>query len=113
MLQKEWDAAQITGAGSEQGIAVDNPTADSLAARGITFDQARQGFGQVAQTQGLESGQGEVLSQQERTAAAFGDVAAQTAQTRVIKGRLAQFSGGGNLAESNTGVSGLGASTSR
>lgn len=112
VLQAQYNAAQVTGAARAQHVTIADPIADELAARGVSYDQALAGFGNVAATQALGAGFGETAGQNTRTAAEFGDAAARTTTTRVQRGRLARFGGGGSLSESNQGVSGLGSSRS-
>lgn len=107
VLERQFAAAQIAGAGIAQGVGVDKTQAEKLAAQGVTYSQAVQGLGAVGQEQGLTGGFGETAANQQLIAAQFGDAAAQQATTRVVKGRLAGYSAGGNAAESATGVSGL------
>lgn len=110
LLEQQYAAAQVQGAAADQGIDVANQRADELAARGTTYAQALQGFGQVRQTEALGSGFGETASQDARTGAAFGEAQGTRTTTRVVKGRLAQFAGGGGAVEAQQGVSGLGQS---
>ena len=111
IIQRDLAMAQVAGAGATQGVNVDALTAANLADQGISFGQAQQGFGQVAQTAGLGGGFGETVNQGTRTAAAFGNSDANQAEQRVIKGRLANFNKGGGLAEQQGGVAGLGVSS--
>jgi hypothetical protein len=111
LLEQQYAAAQVQGAAADAGAPTGAGFADTLAARGVSYAQALQGFGTVAQTQALGGGFGETVDAQTRAQAAFGDTVAQQQTQRVIKGRLAQFAGGGSLAESQTGVTGLGPST--
>jgi hypothetical protein len=49
LLQKQSNAIQIGAAGIRQGLGVSAADADYWAGRGVTPDQAQQGFGQAAQ----------------------------------------------------------------
>lgn len=110
LLEQQYAAAQVQGAAIDQGLQVAGQRADELAARGVTYAQALQGFGQVQQTEALGQGFGETADQEARTGAAFGEAKGTRTTTRVIKGRLAQFAGGGGAVEAQQGVSGLGQS---
>lgn len=111
ILQRQLAAANLAGAGLEQGVDIGADTATALAQQGVTYAQAQQGLGQVAQTQALGAGAGETSDQDTRIAAAFGNAGANAQVTRVVKGRLAAASGGGGAAAVTQGVSGLGSST--
>jgi hypothetical protein len=52
ILEKQYKAAQIAGAAGNNGVAVGQTQAESLAGAGITQQQAGQGFGQIGQDQG-------------------------------------------------------------
>jgi hypothetical protein len=112
ILQQQFQASQIAGASLQQGIATDQATAERLAQQGVTFEQAQQGFRQVANDRALTYGAGDTVGSDTATAAAFGNQAAQAETTRVRKARQGAFASGGGAAESQKGVSGLG-STSR
>lgn len=107
-LQTQYAQAQITGAGIEQGLNVDQQTALNLAQQGVSYTQAQQGLGAVAQTGALGGGFGETSSQDQRIAAQFGNAGAQTQVGRVIQGRLATQQGGGGAAQTAQGLAGLG-----
>jgi hypothetical protein len=111
-LQRQFAASQVAGGALDQGITIGRQTAEQLAAQGVTYAQALSGFGNVAATQALARGQGEVANQDVRTAAQFGDALAQAKVTRVVKGRLASFGAAGSPTASQAGVSGLGTTTS-
>lgn len=112
LLEQQFAAASVQGASADAGAATSASFADTLAQRGVSYAQALQGFGQVAQTAALGGGFGETAGQGVREQAAFGDTTAQRNVTRVVKGRLAQFAGGGGAVEAQQGVSGLGRSSS-
>lgn len=108
ILQQNFQASQVAGAARTQQIKIEAEEAIRLAQQGVSWEQALQGFGQVAQTKGLEAGAGETVSQRDRVAAAFGDSAAMEKMRRVQTGRQAQFRGGGSAAETSQGATGLG-----
>lgn len=49
LVSKQFEAAQIGGQAANQGINLDQNTAESLAGQGVTANQAQQGFGIVSQ----------------------------------------------------------------
>ena len=98
ILEKQWAAAQVTGAAAQQQVAIDKATSERLAAQGVSYDQAEQGFGQVAATTGLAAGRGETATTSDLIGAAFGDAAAQQKVTRIAKGRTGKFQEGGGAA---------------
>lgn len=110
LIQQQFAAASVAGAGSDVGLAVDKTTAQQLAAQGVTYGQAAQGLGQVANIKGLTAGFGETVDQNTEIAAQFGNGVAQAKQTRVQRGRLAAYGPSGQAAAANTGVEGLGSS---
>lgn len=113
LIQRQVRVSQVYGAADQQQVNIDEATAARLAENGITFEQARQGFGQVAATTQLGAGYGETIAQGDRIAGAFGDAEAQRKQKRVQRSRQAGFAGGGSAAETQQGVSGLGGSSTQ
>lgn len=113
IIQQQYQSAEITGASRQQGVDVAYDIADKLAQQGVTYAQALQGFGEVQATEGLAAGQGEVASRDARVAAAFGDAAAAQQVQRVQDSRRAGFRQGGNAAETQEGVTGLGSAGTR
>lgn len=113
LIQQQYQSAQVMGAARQQQVGINDAEADRLALNGVSFEQAQQGFGQVAATERLAYGSGEVIAQDQRVRAAFGDAAAAMQQRRVQASRAARFQGGGNAAETQEGVTGLGRSGSR
>lgn len=108
ILERQYAAAQIAGAGKRAEIAVDVSEAERLASLGITEAQANQGFVDVASYKGLQAGMGETVTQKDLVGARFGtDAAAARKVERVSRGRTGQFQAGGGAAESQQGVSGL------
>lgn len=102
-------AAQRTG--FDAGLSMDE--LERLAELGITPDQARTGFGELARSrqlfQTLPGQAGQDIGQEAQLGAAFeGDVGAQEQIERRRRRRTAQFEGGGSFAAGQGGVSGLG-----
>jgi hypothetical protein len=92
LLEQQFASSQVAGAAADAKLsqALDTTTADELAARGINYQAALQGFQQVAGAGGLEQGFGETATEQVDRRSA-GDAQAQAATTRVQRGRLARF----------------------
>lgn len=108
LIQQKVATAEVSGAAARQQVAVDQATAERLAAEGVSYDQATQGFGQVAGLQTLKGVGGEAATQQDLIGAAFGDQKAQQKVTRIQQGRTAAFQAGGGAQTATSGVSGLG-----
>jgi hypothetical protein len=111
-LVKKAEAARRAATAREQGFTIGSQQAEELVARGVTQGEAAQGFGALAQQQGLFEAQmaGEdAISQEEQIAAAFGTsaAAAQRVATRRRR-RQAEFEAGGSFAAGQRGVAGLG-----
>jgi hypothetical protein len=51
LVGKAFQASQIGGVASDQGLNIDKATAEQLASLGITVNQAQSGFGQIASAQ--------------------------------------------------------------
>lgn len=107
-LNRQMAAAKIGASARRQSIALGVDTATLLEQRGISAQQADQGFAQVASLERLQYGAGDVADQDTLVAAAFGDAAAAQAVERAQKGRTSRFAGGGGAAESQSGIVGLG-----
>lgn len=103
--------AKVGAAARRQSIAFGLEDAQLLAQRGVTEQDAAQGFAQVAALRGLVGAPGDQVNQGQLIDAAFGDAAATQAVQRAQKGRTAQFQGSGGAGASQGGVSGLGSSS--
>lgn len=113
LLQQRYQAAQVMGAGTMQGIGVDTDTAQRLADSGVGFEQAQQGFSQVAALRGLTAalGQGQTVDQGQLVDAILGGSQnAQAAATAVQQARRARFGASGGAAAAQSGATGLGES---
>lgn len=106
-------ASQLSGYG-----ALTRREAEQLGAQGVNFDQASQGFDQLAQEKELfqpiigETG-GDVVTRDDQLGAAFGgNTAAARRVARTAALRKAQFAGGGGFAETSGGITGLGSAAS-
>jgi hypothetical protein len=107
VLERQFSSARLMGAAAEQALQVGRQQAERMYELGITYEAGRQGFQQVAATEGLGTGPGETIGVEERVDAAFGDQAAREKQRRVQSSRVGQFEGGGNYAASAEGIAGL------
>lgn len=110
LLERQAQAANIAARGMEQGgIQVSGQFAESLAARGVSPDEALRGFGQVGALGELkQTFAGETaLSGEQLAGAAFGiDVAAQQELERRKRLRTGEFAGGGSFARTTGETSG-------
>lgn len=112
LIERQYNAAQVLGAGSRYGVDMTTQKAEELASRGVGYDAAMQGFGNVAKQGSLTGGPGETISQGDLVDAQFGDVKAQAKAERVAGGRTAAFAAGGGAVAGQGGVSGLGSASS-
>lgn len=99
LLEKRYGTAIIGREAAAQGVGLDVYGAENLQSLGITQEQARQGFGEVAGARELTTGRGDVVSQGELISGTFGQSQeAQRAIERARGGRTARFQGGGQFA---------------
>lgn len=113
-LKRQAQAAQIAARGREQaGLQLTAESAEALAARGITPEEAqarfteRAGLAGLYQEMGSEIAAGQALSEAEKLGAAFGyDVAAQQALERRRRQRVGEFQAGGQFARTSGATSG-------
>lgn len=110
LLTRQARAAQIAARGKEQaGLQLTAQTAEDLAARGISPEEAQARFAERAQLAGLYEGlPGEqALTAEQQLGATFGyDVAAQQALARRKAQRIGEFAGGGQFARTSGATSG-------
>lgn len=112
VLKTRTQAATIAAQSRQQaGMALQQAQAEELAQAGVTEQEARAGFGAIAQQQGLFEAQmvGEqAVSQQEQIAGTFGTSAAATQRIATRRRRRqAEFEAGGGFAAGQGGVIGL------
>jgi hypothetical protein len=99
LLEKRYASALIGREAAAQGIGLDVYGAENLQGLGITQEQARTGFGEVAGARELTAGRGETVTQGELIAGTLGqDQAAQQRIERTRQSRAARFQGGGGFA---------------
>jgi len=114
VITRQYTAATLAGEALRQGVGVGLTTAERLATLGVSEEQARQGFGQVAAARELGMtlpGEAETqVNPEDLVDTAFGLNAAATERVRTkAERRRASFAGAGGYASSQQGVTGLGA----
>ena len=109
-IKRQVQAARIGARAAEQGgLQIGAASAEALAARGISEQEAQAAFTQMAQLGGLytEMAGEEALTEEQKVGAAFGyDVQAQEALRRRQRQRVAQFETGGQFARTTGATSG-------
>jgi len=109
LLNRQYVSSQIGAEAAKQDVVVAANTAEELYTLGVSQEQARQGFGQVAGLRGLTQGRGDVVTQQQLISGQFAqDESAIRDIERAARGRVGRFEGGGAFVASQSGVSGLG-----
>lgn len=113
LLQQQFAAAQIGGAGTISGYGTTAGIDNQLAGLGVTMQGAMTGFGDLGAKKQLfttlpgESGQG--VSQAQQIGAEFENNADDQALiNRIAAQRKAQFAGSGGFEQTSAGFSGLG-----
>jgi hypothetical protein len=110
ILTRRAEAAQLAARAKEQGnIQLTATSAEELAARGLTSQQAMEGFATMAQKRGLyEALPGETaLTQSQQIGATFGyDPAAAEELARRVSTRKAEFQAGGQFVATSGATSG-------
>lgn len=110
ILTRQAEAAKIAARAKQQAnLQLGFATAEEIAARGITAQEAEAGFTALGLQQGLftEMAGEEALTQQEKVGAALGyDVAAQTKLAQRKGQRKAPFAGGGGFTKTTGTTSG-------
>jgi hypothetical protein len=110
ILTRQAEAAKISARAKEQGrIQLLSGTAEEIAARGITADEAQAGFTALGLQEGLytEIMGEQALTQQQKVGAALGyDVEAQRQLAERRGTRKSPFQGGGSFAKTTGQTSG-------
>jgi len=110
ILTRQAEAAKIAARAKEQGnIQLQFATAEEIAARGITAQEAQAGFTALGLQQGLytEMMGEQALTQQQKVGAALGyDVQGKTKLAQRASTRKAAFQGGGGFAKTTGQTSG-------
>jgi len=114
LLEKQYASSVIGSEARRQGVGIDVYGAENLQELGITREQARLGFGQVAQARPLTEGRGDVVSQQQLISGTFGETQeAQKAVERARGARRGRFQQGGGVLTGQQGVAGAGSAATR
>ncbi|MBA3621302.1 MAG: hypothetical protein H0W51_03125, partial [Euzebyales bacterium] len=114
LIQREFNAAQISGMGTITGFGrLNERQALRLADLGITPGQAQQGFSNLGQSAQLMTSlpgeRGLNIGRDEQLDAVFGQNAKAIERIRKQReGRIARFEGGGGAAANNEGIVGAG-----
>lgn len=109
ILQKQAAAARIGSEALRQGIGMDVYGAENLQSLGVSQEQARQGFQQVAGARELFSGVGDLTSEQEMISGLLaGNQEAMAGVQRAAGARKARFQQGGEYLATSGGAVGLG-----
>lgn len=107
ILENMAGAAAVAGAAYRAGTSADLAEAQRLAAQGIDYNTAVQGYSQAQSQIGLDYAAGMSTTRADRVAAAFGDAEAQRRVQQAQEARQAAFQAGGGLAAGQQGVEGL------
>jgi hypothetical protein len=114
LLEKQYASGVIGTEARRQGVSIDVGGAESLQGFGVSQEQARAGFGEVARMGAFTQGRGDVVSQQQLIAGTFQqDEQALQNIERAQRARTGRFQEGGGFATSQQGVSGLGTAATR
>lgn len=114
LLEKQYASSVIGTEAARQGIQIQAMGAEELQGLGISQEEARTGFGQVARMGSFTEGRGDVVSQQQLISGKFSqNEEAQKAIERAQKARAGRFQGGGGFAATQQGVTGLGSAATR
>ena len=114
LLERQYVSSQIGAEASMQDVTVQAMTSEQLYEAGVTREQAREGFSQVARLGALTQGKGDVVNQEQLISGTFqNNEQALASIERAARGRTARFQEGGGFATSQQGVSGLGTAATR
>lgn len=114
LLERQYVSSQIGAEAAKQDVTVAALTSEQLFEQGVTREQAREGFGQVARMGALTQGRGDVATQQDLISGAFGnDEQALASIERAARARTGRFQQGGGFAATQQGVAGLGSAATR
>ncbi len=111
LLERQYAAATIAGQGEMQGVDTSRQIAEDLYEQGVNQEQARQGFGQVAKDRALTTGKNQTVTQDQLIRGTFGNENYARLVDRARNAETGQYAGGGSFVSTNTGVTGLGKSS--
>lgn len=114
LLEKQYASSIIGTEARRQGVGIDVYGAENLQELGISQEQARVGFGQVAQARPLTEGRGDIVNQQQLIQGTFGaSQEAERAVERARGARVGRFQQGGGTLTTQQGVAGAGTAATR
>jgi len=114
LLQKQYGAAVIGSEASRQSVQIESGLAEQLVNMGISQEQARSGFGEVARRSSLTAGRGDVVTQQQLIGGELmGNEEAQAQIRRASAARAGRFQQGGQALTARAGVMGAGSAATR
>lgn len=114
LLEKQYASAVIGTEAARQGIGINAYGAENLQSLGISQEQARTGFANVAASRGFTEGRGDIVTQETLIQGQVaGNEQARKDIERVAMGRLGRFQGGGEFLQTQQGVVGLGSAATR
>ena len=114
LLEKQYASSIIGTEARRQGVGIDVYGAENLQELGISQEQARAGFGQVARARPLTEGRGDIVNQNQLIQGTFGaSQEAQRAVERAQSARVGRFQQGGGAITTQQGVAGAGTAATR
>ena len=114
LLEKQYASSVIGTEAARQGVQIEALGAEQLQGMGVSQEQARSGFGQVARMGAFSQGRGDVVTQQQLISGTFAqDERALKDIERAQGARLGQFRQGGSYTSTQQGVTGLGSAATR
>lgn len=114
LLNKQYAASQIGAEAAMQDITIQSRLAEELTTAGVSREEARAGFGEVARMSGLSVGRGDVATQEQLISGQLmGSEEAQAAVRRASAARVGRFQGGGGALTTQQGVTGAGSAATR
>jgi len=114
LLERQYASAQIGTEARLQQLDVGMSMSERLQAFGVTREQARAGFANVAQRRPLTEGRGDIVTQEQLIGGELmGQQQAQQALRRAQGARVGRFAGGGSQVTTSEGVKGLGTAATR
>ena len=111
MLKKQYTAARIGTEAVRNQFGISRQEAENLAERGVTMQEAEQGFQTIAGQQGFMAGAGETATRGELLGGTFGSQQEAEKVARIGASRAGRFQAGGELGTTKQGVAALGSSS--
>ena len=108
LLERQYASANIAGQGLIQGVDTTQQISEDLFEQGVTTDQARQGFGQVARDKALSQGKNQNVTQEGLIRGTFGNENYAKLVNRARNAEVGQYAGAGSFVSNEGGMSGLG-----